>query len=107
MSKVTIGLPLHQQAGTSVLKPGSMKELSFSGETGIIIPNGGLTVSDPIDFSVNAQSNLMVSIYLEHGQTGGAITGHPGSRVTSWMAFGDWTGASNLTDSSVTGVDHW
>lgn len=84
-----------------------MKELSFSGETGIIIPNGGLTVSDPIDFSVNAQSNLMVSIYLEHGQTGGAITGHPGSRVTSWMAFGDWTGASNLTDSSVTGVDHW
>lgn len=107
VTRVTVSRPLHQRAGTAALQPGTVKELSFSGDTGIIIPERGLAVSDPIEFPVRAESNLMVSIYLEQGQEGGAITGHPGSRTTSWMAFGDWVDADNLTDSSVVAVDHW
>lgn len=107
VTKVTISRPLHGEAGVAAAEEGTAEQLSFSGKTSIIIPNEGLAVSDPIDFPVKAQTNLMVSIYLEQGQKGGAITGHPGSRTTSWMAFGDWTDAGNLTHPSVTPVNHW
>ncbi|GIJ83052.1 hypothetical protein Asppvi_001569 [Aspergillus pseudoviridinutans] len=107
ITSVAIGLPLDQKTGTSALQPGSSKKVLFSGNEEIIIPNGALAVSDPIQFPVKAQSTLLVDIYLAQGQQGNAITGHPGSRTTSWLSFGNWVGAKNLTDPSVMSVDHW
>ncbi|KAI9925449.1 hypothetical protein AWENTII_012907 [Aspergillus wentii] len=105
ISNVTISLPQHQKPGTSLSDTETVKKLTFNGDNGIIIPTGALAVSDPIDFPVQAQSELMVSLYLRDGQDGGAITSHPGSRTTSWMARGNFVEKVNLTDAM--SVEHW
>lgn len=107
MTKVAVSLPVDQKLGTSAIQSNTTKDVLFSGSADIVIPNGGLVVSDPISFPVKAQDTLTIDIYLEQGQGGGAITSHPGSRTTSWMSLGDWVGKRNLTDSSVESVDHW
>jgi hypothetical protein len=107
INKVTVGLPSAQQVGTSALQTKSLKHVVFNGRPDVDIPNGGLAVSDPIFFPVKAQSALMINVYLEEGQEGFSITGHPGSRTTSYLTSGDWTGAKDLTDSSVQSTEHW
>ncbi|CAI7628942.1 unnamed protein product [Penicillium manginii] len=96
----------NSQAGTSVLQPGSTQKLQFSGKSSISIPSGGLAITDPIIFPVQAQSVLMIDLFLEHGQEGFAITGHPGSRTTSFMSIDDQVGEKNLT-GSVQSSEHW
>ncbi|KAE8393130.1 SGNH hydrolase-type esterase domain-containing protein [Aspergillus alliaceus] len=107
ITKVAVSLSAGQKLGTSIVQPNTTKEVAFSDSPDTIIPNGGLVVSDPINLSVKAQDTLTIDIYLQHGQSGGAITSHPGSRTTSWMSFGNWVGRTNFTDSSVNSVDHW
>ncbi|KAF4161891.1 hypothetical protein CNMCM6936_002905 [Aspergillus lentulus] len=107
ITSVAIGLPVDRKTGTSALIPGSSRKVLFSGNEDITIAKGALAVSDPIDFPVEAQSTLLIDIYLAQGQQGNAITGHPGSRTTSWLSFGNYVGANNLTDPSVMSVDHW
>ncbi|KAF7118897.1 hypothetical protein CNMCM5793_008533 [Aspergillus hiratsukae] len=107
ITSVAIGLPLDQKTGTSALQPGTSEKVLFSGNEQITISKGALAVSDPIHFPVKSQSTLLIDIYLAQGQQGNFITGHPGSRTTSWMSFGNWVGAKNLTDPSVMSVDHW
>ena len=107
ITKVAISLPVDQKLGTSAIQPSTTKDVFFSGVEDTIIPNGGLVVSDPVALPVKAQDTLTIDIYLQQGQSGGAITSHPGSRTTSWMSLGDWVGKQNLTDSSVESVDHW
>ncbi|CAI7650984.1 unnamed protein product [Penicillium bialowiezense] len=107
ITKVTVSLPATPEVGTSVSQKGSMKTVFFDGKQDVVIPNGALAVSDPIDISIKTGSPLMISIYLEGGQSGFSITGHPGSRTTSYLAFGDWADAQNITDPSVQSTDHW
>lgn len=107
VTNVTISLPASQQVGVSGLQTETLKTVFFNGGPDVDIPSGGLVVSDPIKFPVRAQSALMINIYLAEGQQGFSITGHPGSRTTSYLAFGDWTGEENLTDLSVQSTDHW
>ncbi|KAL2004504.1 hypothetical protein VTN00DRAFT_3389 [Thermoascus crustaceus] len=107
VTEVTVSLPGGGKAGTSIIETGTLKKVTFSGQPSILIPSGGLAVSDPIEFQVKPQSTLTVSVYLEEGQRGGHITSHPGSRTTSWMSFGNFVHAENLTDSSVQSVEHW
>jgi len=64
-------------------------------------------VSDPIDFDVQPQSMLTVTMYLVSGQQGMSITSHSGSRTTSWFAEGDQVGATNPTGSEVESAAHW
>ncbi|KAJ5143438.1 Extracellular GDSL-like lipase/acylhydrolase [Penicillium bovifimosum] len=107
INKVTVGLPTEHQVGTSAVQTKSLKSVSFDGSPDVEIPNGALAVSDPIFFPVEAQSAITITVYLEEGQEGHSITGHPGSRTTSYMTSGDWTTAKNLTDSSVQSTEHW
>ncbi|KAJ5824714.1 Extracellular GDSL-like lipase/acylhydrolase [Penicillium robsamsonii] len=107
VTKVTIGLPAGQRVGVSELQTKSLKTILFNGSPDVEISNGGQVVSDPIKFPVQAQSALMINIYLAEGQQGFSITGHPGSRTTSYLDFGDWTSSENLTDPSVQSTDHW
>lgn len=75
------------------------------------MPNGALVVSDPIRLPVRAQTSLTVTVYLASGQAGHAITGHPGSRTTSWLAPGNLVSAADLnttaTAGSVQPIDRW
>ncbi|KAL1968399.1 hypothetical protein VTN77DRAFT_1928 [Rasamsonia byssochlamydoides] len=107
ITEVTIALPEDDQEGTSVIQPQTLQQVTFSGQPSISIPDGGLAVSDPLDFPVKPLTVLSVSIYLAEGQQGGAITSHPGSREDTCMTFGNYVRATNLTDESVQSVQHW
>lgn len=93
--------------GERRIKPETVHNLTFSGSPSYTIPNGALAVSDPINFKVEPESVITVSLYLEGGQQTNSITSHFGSRTTSWFSFGNHIGAEDLTDPSTASVDHW
>lgn len=105
ITAVSVALPINGSAGVSAIQPHTLKKVTFSGNESIIVPNGALVLSDPIDISVQAQSMISVTMYLKNGQTTNFITGHPGSRTTSWYGRGNQVNAANFTsaDSSA----HW
>src|ERR1700761_9174224 len=107
ITSLTIALPFNNTPGCPLIIPSTLKTVTFSGNTSIIIPNGSQAVSDPLDFEIQPQSMISVTMFLAEGQTTNDITSHPGSRTTSWMSFGDHVSATNLTDPSVQSVAHW
>jgi hypothetical protein len=103
----TVALPFNGSAGVSAILPETLQTVTFSGAESIIIPNGALAVSDPLDFAIEAQSMLSVSLYLKDGQTTNSITSHPGSRTTSWFTMGNQLSATNLTGPLLNSTAHW
>ncbi|KAJ5245815.1 hypothetical protein N7468_000798 [Penicillium chermesinum] len=107
VDKVVISLPQGQKAGTNTSDLNSTARVEFGTSPTITIPSGALAVSDPIAFPLAAQSILMIDIYLAAGQEGFSITGHPGSRTTSYLAAGDQTGVHYLSGDGVQETEHW
>ncbi|KAF3928826.1 hypothetical protein AA313_de0205112 [Arthrobotrys entomopaga] len=104
---VTVALPVGGLAGTSKIQTNTLKQVTFSGSSSIIVPNGSLVVSDPIDFPVAALQNIAVTIYLASGQSGFAVTSHPGSRTTSYMTWGNQLNAADFTSTATASTAHW
>lgn len=108
ISSVTIALPASGKAGVSAIQAGTLKKVTFSGSSTVTVPPGALIISDPVDFTVlKSQTNVAVTLYVKTGQTGAAVTGHPGSRTTSWMTFGDQAAAVDLSGVQKASTDHW
>jgi lysophospholipase L1-like esterase len=111
VTSVTISLPKpgkqENLAGSSRIVADTVHPLTFSGQQSIDIPNGALAVSDPINFTVHSAQVITISIYLQHGQTGGEVTGHPGSRTQTWMCHGDFTKLEDMNDPSTKSTFHW
>lgn len=111
ITKVTVALPVAEPGqnltGASAINTTTLQTLTFSGNESIIIPNAALAVSDPIDFPIKAQQIVSVTMYLQTGQASNFITSHPGSRTESWISFGDYTEAANMTDVSTQSTFHW
>ncbi|KAI0764829.1 extracellular GDSL-like lipase/acylhydrolase [Fomes fomentarius] len=106
ITAATIARPANGAPGTSAIDTSTVKTLTFSGSPSFTIPNAALVVSDPIDFDVEAQTELSITLYLASGQVGNDITSHPGSRTTSFMTFGNQVSAANLT-GQIQSVAHW
>lgn len=102
-------MPPDGAAGASAVDPASLARVTWSGgQPGIVIPNGARAVSDPLAFPVAAQQVLAVSLYLADGQATNAITGHPGSRTTSYYTPGDATAAADVAGMDGTQASsHW
>jgi lysophospholipase L1-like esterase len=79
------------------------KTLAFSGSPSVTVPSGKAVFSDPLDFALNPLTKIAISTYF--GAVPSNITGHPGSRTTSYILAGDV--ASNSTMSSPVTTDHW
>lgn len=92
-----------QTATGSSIQTESNFPLSFNGKPDVIIQPGALTVSDPVDFKVTALSNISVSIHIISAPSN--VTGHPGSRTTSFLCSGNKVSAASLPDAAQT--DHW
>lgn len=107
ITQVTVALAEDNLSGTPLIVPGTLQHVTFSGNQSIIIPNAGLAVSDPINFSIAKESILTVTMYLETGQQSNFITSHPGSRATTWMTLGNQVAATNITGPSTTSIAHW
>ncbi|KAJ7512808.1 SGNH hydrolase [Mycena galericulata] len=107
ITAATVALPVGAVSGASAIEANTLQTLTFSGSKSFDVPNGALVVSDPIAFPIKPQSTITVTLYLAQGQEGFDITSHPGSRATSWISFGDYTRAENMTDPSTQSLQHW
>ena len=104
ITAASIALPVNGKAGVGEIQVPTLKGITFGGARAITIPKGTVAYTDPIAFPVVAQSMITVSLYLTKGQSGSSITGHPGSRTTSWMQAGNLINATSVNQTSVA---HW
>ncbi|KAI1813861.1 SGNH hydrolase-type esterase domain-containing protein [Poronia punctata] len=104
ITAATLALPVGGAAGVGDIDTETLIGLTFNGSESVTIPQGQVVYTDPVDFAITSQSMLTVSLYSEAGQSGTSITGHPGSRTTSWMQEGN-----HVEDATVTGAsaEHW
>ena len=89
--------------GAGLIDPESDAQLLFNGQPGITIQPGSIMYSDVIDFEVEAFSDLAVSTYTISVPDN--VTGHPGSRTTSFIQEGDVCAEPGL--SSANRIEHW
>lgn len=92
-----------QFAGGSAIREGTDKSLTFGGKATVTIPAGESILSDPLGFKLKPLSDVAVTIYF--GGVPGHITGHPGSRSTSWLERGNSVTATALPAAART--EHW
>lgn len=102
--------PVHLKAvsiavsrGAGAIALTTLKRLQFDGNEGITMPAHGSAVSDPISFPLEPGSQLAVTIYF--GETSATVTGHPGSRTSSYLLEGNQTGRADFAHALTT--DHW
>lgn len=81
----------------------TQKTLTFKGNTGITLNPQEEVFSDAFDY--NLQAGQLLAITIHYGTVSQKISGHPGSRTTSFILEGD-----NLNNASFSGAvktDHW
>jgi lysophospholipase L1-like esterase len=78
--------------------------LAFSGSASTTIPEGMAVWSDPIDFKLAPLSNLAVTVAF--GSVPTNVTGHPGSRTTSYEQTGG-TDVSSADMTTAQATQHW
>ncbi len=90
-------------AGGSAIDTETDRAMLFDGKPSVAINPGSTATSDPLTFPLKPCSDIAISIYF--GNTPPDVTGHPGSRTTSYIRSGDMVTAVNLPDAAQT--DHW
>jgi hypothetical protein len=80
--------------GDSRVDPGTNEALVFQDDRSATIPPGETIVSDPLEFTVPPLANLAVTIFFQNAPP--AVTGHPGSRTTSYIQAGDAAAAESM-----------
>ena len=98
-----IGVRVARSRGGSAIEVASDRRLTFAGADSVRLAPGTAATSDPLDFAVPALGDLAVTI--EIGAAPAAVTGHPGSRTTSYLQAGRRASAPELADAATT--DHW
>jgi lysophospholipase L1-like esterase len=78
--------------------------LAFSGMASVTIPAGQEVWSDPLDFTIAPLAKVTITIAF--GSVPSALTGHAGSRTTSYVQAGS-TDVSAATMASAQKTDHW
>ncbi len=94
---------LARSLGGRRIEPNSDVDLTFAGEGNARIAPGQELVSDPIDFDFEPLALLAITI--QFGSTPRDITGHPGSRTTSFLAEGTIVTAAEFAAALPT--EHW
>ena len=83
------------------IKVGTMKSLKFKGKAGVTIEAGNMVASDAIDFKLRNRENVAITIH--YGECDNKIvTGHPGSRTTSYLVEGNGSDFSKAKKTN-----HW
>ena len=68
--------------------------LRFGGHESLTLARGEAATSDPISFSSDAFSDIAITLYLSRTPSG--LTGHPGSRTSSFIVPGNQVSAATL-----------
>ena len=97
-----VELALAKTAGSSPeIDEASTVSLTFGGKSGIIMPAGGKVVSDAVNFPIGNRQNVAITIHYGTASST-SVSGHPGSRTTSYLKAGHTTDFSEATKT-----DHW
>jgi lysophospholipase L1-like esterase len=88
--------------GGSSINTSTDTAITFNGSNSVSIPAGQTVWSDSVSFNLTALSNYAVSIYF--GSVPSNVTGHPGSRTTSYIQSGNAVGNASISGST---TDHW
>lgn len=88
------GATIHETSGRAI---------TFSGQTKISVGPGETALSDSVTFVVEPQTELAVT--LRFGSVPPDLTGHPGSRTTSFLAREPAVDATRFDGAQTT--DHW
>jgi lysophospholipase L1-like esterase len=75
----------------------------FGGSASVTIPAGQEVFSDPFFYNLPALSKMAITIHF--ASQVGNVTGHPGSRTTSYLKSGNFVTAATLTSAVTT--DRW
>ena len=86
---------------SSEIDESSTVSLTFNGKAGVTMPAKGKAVSDPVNFKLNGRQNVAITIHYGSASST-SVSGHPGSRTTSYLKSGNTTDFSNATKT-----DHW
>jgi len=90
-------------AGGSAIDPESDQALSFDGKSEVTVRAGTAVMSDPFRFVLKPRSDVTITIYF--GDTSPDVTGHPGSRTTSYLLPGNEVSTKDLPGAVQT--EHW
>lgn len=96
-------LQVAYSAGGSAIEESSGRAVTFDGRRGVTLQPGTKFLSDEVDLPVVPFRNLAVSLLVTEIPT--RVTGHPGSRTTSYLQAGDHVSAYSLPGS--TEVERW
>ena len=91
-------------AGNGEINSATDKALMFHGISEVVVPRGEMIFSDPVEFDLPALADVAVSIYFGD-ISATSITGHPGSRTTSFIVASNFVSATKLLDAKKTA--HW
>ncbi|MDG5766205.1 SGNH/GDSL hydrolase family protein [Balneolales bacterium ANBcel1] len=96
LSLHAVNMALHD--GGSAIDSSTDTPVYFEGQRDVVIPAGEAVRSDPFDFSLEALTNVSISIYVD--SVSAEVTGHPGSRTTSYIATGNAVSDAELSDAA-------
>jgi hypothetical protein len=74
----------------------SDKTVTFHGQGSVSIPAGETVVSDPVNFMVEALSDVTVSMYIPKAIEGDYVTKHTKANQNIFIADGDVSGAASV-----------
>lgn len=89
--------------GSDTIDTMTDKVLLFNEDSVVTISPGSAVTSDPFQFELEPLSNVAITIYF--GATSSSVSGHPGSRTTSYILTGNAVSNENFSGSVTT--DHW
>src|SRR3990172_2926722 len=87
----------------SEIDPDTDQALLFDGEPEATMEPGAAITSDPFEFALEPRTNVAITIHF--GDTSPDVTGHPGSRTTSYLLEGNKASAEDFIGAKQT--DHW
>ena len=89
-----------QKSGSSII-PGTDRQLLFDKQNSVIIPPGGMVVSDPVAFDVPPLADIAISMYLPG--LAELPTFNPDAHQTNYISTGDVSEDSVLSHVATTG----
>jgi lysophospholipase L1-like esterase len=90
-------------AGGDEIEPETDMAVTFGGKGSATVTAGGEMISDSLNYSLPSLTNMAITIYF--GEAPSKLTGHPGSRTSSYIQGGNVVSSRKLTSPSTT--DHW
>jgi lysophospholipase L1-like esterase len=90
-------------SGGRTVYDSTSKNLTFNSIAEVTMDLGATVTSDPIAFDLQPRMDVAITIYF--GETSATVTGHPGSRTTSYLLAGNDTSVTDFTGAAPT--DHW